>query len=320
MASFLTLLQCFLCVPVLSVGLHATVDTGPPTDDSYRGMAISSGAHVQNIGPAARAERSADAYGRSRSSLLRQEKVDEDEEKEDEEKEEEDEDEAGDPGPPGPPGPPGLIMGPRGKHGNPGPPGEKGVPGPVGLPGLNGSNIVGNFGPPGPRGAPGPTGLDGPTGPPGVWGPPGLPGDAPPAIQEWEEALDSYDQIVSALETHSEALRNLFSDKHDEMNDHLEKVRGRLSLLTKGSVSLEDMSKSLVKHLNSDNYIAGETATEAGHMAHLFSGDLREAQKLNAVARDAAIAKKKCQDCEGAAKRALQISTILLASLIARWW
>merc|ERR1719198_2728317 len=104
------------------------------------------------------------------------------------------------------------------------------------------------------------------------------------------------------------------------MTDKLEKVRGRLSVLTNGTVSLEMMSKALVKHLNSDNYIAGQTATEAGHLAHLFSGDLREAQKLNAVARDAKLAGQKCKDCEGVANRTLPIGVMLLVSLLARWW
>jgi len=200
-------------------------------------------------------------------------------------------------GPPGPPGPPGQIIGPMGAPGLPGPQGAQGVPGIQGQRGVNGSNVLGPMGPDGARGAPGPTGIDGPTGPRGVWGPPGMPGDAPAEMQEWEQALDSYDQIVSALETHSESLRDLMEKQHDDMREKLSSIRMRLAALTNNTVSLEMLSKAVVKHLNSDDYIAGQTATEAGHLAHLFSADLREAQKLNEVARNAELAKRLCKDC-----------------------
>jgi hypothetical protein len=140
-------------------------------------------------------------------------------------------------------------------------------------------------------------------------------------MQEWEQALDSYDQIVTALETHSESLRDLIESKHDAMQDKMAKIRMRLSTLTNGTVNLEMLSKAVVKHLNSDNWVAGQTATEAGHLAHLFSGDLREAQKLNAVARDAATAAKKCKDCaENLANPGVQISVFALASIAALRW
>jgi len=201
-------------------------------------------------------------------------------------------------GPPGPPGPPGQIIGPMGAPGLPGPQGPQGVPGIQGPRGVNGSNVLGPMGPPGARGAPGPTGIDGPTGPRGVWGPPGMPGDAPAEMQEWEQALDSYDQIVSALETHSESLRDLMEKQHDDMREKLSNIRMRLAALTNNTVSLEMLSKAIVKHLNSDDYIAGQTATEAGHLAHLFTADLREAQKLNEVAKNAQLQKILCKDCK----------------------
>lgn len=120
---------------------------------------------------------------------------------------------AGVPGPQGAPGPMGPIIGPHGFPGPPGAMGETGDPGPQGHMGVNGSGVLGLVGPPGPKGAPGPTGIDGPTGDRGVWGPPGAPGDQPQEIGEWETSLDSYDQIVSALETHSETLRDLMDKK-----------------------------------------------------------------------------------------------------------
>jgi len=203
-----------------------------------------------------------------------------------------------DQGAPGPPGPPGQIIGPMGAPGLPGPQGSQGVPGIQGQRGVNGSNVLGPIGSPGARGAPGSTGIDGPTGPRGVWGPPGMPGDAPAEMQEWEQALDSYDQIVSALETHSESLRDLMEKQHDDMREKLSGIRMRLAALTNNTVSLEMLSKAVVKHLNSDDYIAGQTATEAGHLAHLFSADLREAQKLNEVAKNAQLQKLLCKDCK----------------------
>jgi hypothetical protein len=139
-------------------------------------------------------------------------------------------------------------------------------------------------------------------------------------MQEWEQALDSYDQIVSALETHSESLRDLMEKKHDDMREKLSDIRMRLAALTNNTVSLEMLSKAMIKHLNSDDYIAGQTATEAGHLSHLFSADLREAQKLNEVAKNAALAKAACKDCEDKpeienSSRMLQVSILLVASV-----
>jgi len=141
-------------------------------------------------------------------------------------------------------------------------------------------------------------------------------------MQQWEQALDSYDRIVSALETHSESLRDLMQAKHDTMQDKMGRMRMRLAALTNSTVSLEMMSKAIVKHLNSDDWIAGQTATEAGKLAHLFSGDLREAQKLSAVAKDAETAKKKCKDCENSALRMHSLAILVpsLLGMMISWW
>jgi hypothetical protein len=136
-------------------------------------------------------------------------------------------------------------------------------------------------------------------------------------MQEWEQSLDSYDQIVTALETHAENLREVMESKHDAMQDKMSKIRLRLSALTNNTVNLEMLSKAVVKHLNSDNWVAGQSATEAGRLAHLFSGDLREAHRLNAVARDAHTFAKRCKNCiDNFSERGAQVSVFLLASSI----
>jgi len=261
-------------------------------------MEVSSKATVEQFGPPGLDKRSA-------TSLLRQEK-------------EQAESEEAEPGPPGPPGPPGQLLGPHGAPGAPGAQGEKGPPGLKGPIGVNGSNILGVIGVKGLKGQDGPAGVDGPQGPQGMWGPPGMPGDAPIEMQEWEQALDTYNSIVTGLETHSESLRELMEKKHDNMQLKIADIRSRLAALTNNTINLEDMSKALVKHLNSDDFIAGQTATAAGAIGTLSKGDLRKAQKLNSVAEDAKTMAKECKDCEkNSAKGMLQLSAMLFVSLCA---
>jgi len=226
-----------------------------------------------------------------------------------------------DPGPRGPPGPYGPIIGPHGYPGAPGVIGTQGDPGPQGPIGVNGSGVLGAVGPVGPRGAPGPTGVDGPTGDLGMWGPPGRSGDAPPEISEWENSLDSYDGIVSALETHSETVRSVMEAKHTKMTERAQALRLRLAALSNGTVSLAMLSNAMVEQMNAVGADGQAQAFNAAHLRKLFTGDTLEAQKLAAVAMDAQLAKAKCKNCEGAESAAwtTHFSGLLVLALASMW-
>lgn len=221
------------------------------------------------------------------------------------------------PGPPGPPGPMGPIVGPHGMPGPTGPQGPQGDPGPQGPMGANGSGVMGMVGEPGPRGAPGPTGIDGPKGDIGSWGPPGPPGEQPREIGEWETSLDSYDGITTALETHSEALREMMDKKQQLMQDNMEDLKVRLSSLANGTVSLGSLSKVMIKQMNEVAEEDENTAFEAAHLKSVSNGDAREAEKLEAVAVDAEAAKKECKDCAKANAVGTRLSAAALLSLAA---
>lgn len=201
-------------------------------------------------------------------------------------------------GPPGPPGPMGAIIGPHGMPGAPGATGEQGDPGIMGPLGANGSGVLGFVGPPGPKGAPGPSGIDGPFGDRGPWGPPGRGGDQPMEIGEWETGLDSYDGIVGALETHSETLRNMMDNKQTLIEDRMNNMKTRLADLANGTVSLELLSKGMVAQLDGVARAGEGTSYNAAHLRKLFTGDVRESQKLAQVATDEQVATLKCKDCE----------------------
>jgi hypothetical protein len=229
----------------------------------------------------------------------------------------------GDPGPQGPPGPMGPIIGPHGFPGPPGAMGPQGDPGPEGPLGVNGSGVLGLVGPPGPKGAPGPTGIDGPNGDRGVWGPPGAPGDQPQEIAEWETSLDSYDGIVSALETHSETLRDLMDKKYGTVQDRMQVLKMRLAALANGTVSLEMLSKAMVSQMGGVAKQGQEVAFNAAHLRKLFTGDYREAEKLASVATDTQLQKEKCKNC-GEDVEALatssHLSMLVILAFASVWW
>jgi len=225
----------------------------------------------------------------------------------------------GAPGPRGPPGPLGAIIGPHGMPGTAGSLGAQGDPGPQGPRGVNGSGVLGLNGSPGPRGAPGPTGVDGPKGDRGLWGPPGRGGDQPQEIGEWETGLDSYDGIVSALEIHSETLRNMMDKKEEAMQDRVQALRMKLATLANGTVSLETFSKAMVSQMNGVSVAGEETAFNAAHLRKLFTGNVREAEKLASVATDTAVARKKCTNCENYSASTHLSALIAFAFLSACW-
>jgi len=228
--------------------------------------------------------------------------------------------EDGTPGPPGPPGPFGPIVGPHGYPGPPGQMGPQGDPGPVGRAGVNGSGVLGLVGPPGPKGAPGPSGFDGPKGDAGMWGPPGAPGDQPAEIGQWETSLDSYDGIVSALEQHSESLRNLMDKKQELVGQRMQALRLRLAALSNGTVGLELMSKAMIAQMNGVAGNGEKTSFNAAHLRKLFTGEIREAQKLAGVATDAEVQKKKCESCIQAKAWSAHLSMLVVLFLASWCW
>jgi len=227
-------------------------------------------------------------------------------------------DDIGPPGPRGAPGPMGAIIGPHGFPGPPGALGPRGDPGPQGPIGVNGSGIMGLVGGPGPKGSPGPTGIDGPVGDRGVWGPPGTGGDQPREIGEWEQGLDSYDGIVSALETHSETLRNLMDKKQEMAQGRMEALKMRLAALSNGTVSLALLSKAMVGQMSGLAKQGEDMSFNAAHLRKLFTGEVREAEKLSSVAADEQLAKEKCKDC--AAAWSSHLSVLVALGLVSVWW
>lgn len=225
----------------------------------------------------------------------------------------------GSPGPQGPPGPMGAIIGPHGFPGAPGQMGEKGNPGPQGHRGVNGTGILGQMGATGANGAPGPTGVDGPRGEQGPWGPPGAPGDQPRELAEWETNLDSYDAIVAALETHSETLRDKMDKKHEMVGDKIQQLRMRLASLANGTVSLNMMSKEMVKQMNGVAKAGEETSFNAAHLRKLFTGGVREAEKLASVAADTELAKEKCKDCKENSAWSSHVSALVILGFACVW-
>lgn len=231
----------------------------------------------------------------------------------------------GPPGPPGPPGPYGSIIGPHGMPGPPGVEGAQGDPGVVGPIGVNGTGVLGVVGPPGPRGAPGATGVDGPTGDRGTWGMPGVGGDQPAEIGEWETGLDSYDGIVSALETHSETLRNMMDKKQDLVVDRMEALKMRLSALANGTVNLATMSKAMIGQLNGVATAGEGTSYNAAHLRKLWTGEVREAEKLEVVATDEKIQRAACKDCADADAKpdsawSSHLSVLVMLGLVVSQW
>lgn len=226
----------------------------------------------------------------------------------------------GAPGPQGPPGPAGPIIGPIGYPGASGPMGDKGEPGQPGPPGVNGAGVIGKVGPQGPRGAPGPTGINGPRGERGLYGMPGAPGEQPKEIGEWETSLDSYDGIVTALETHSESLRNMMDKKHESVEGRMQQLRQRLATLGNGTVTLEKLSNAMVEQMNGVAGAGEKVSFDAAHLRKLWTGEVREAEELEKVATDEQIAKRKCKSCieNGAWSRHLSAGVAIVLAFA--WW
>lgn len=134
--------------------------------------------------------------------------------------------------------------------------------------------------------------------------------------------MDSYDGIVSALETHSEALRDLMDKKAEMTSDRMMVLRMRLASLANGTVSLAMLSKAMVAQMGGVAGAASGTSFDAAHLRSLFTGEVREAEKLASVATDEQVAKEKCKDCAengGVAPPAHLSMLVALGLACARW-
>jgi hypothetical protein len=228
--------------------------------------------------------------------------------------------EDGAPGPPGAPGPTGPVIGPHGWPGPPGVQGQKGDTGADGVRGQNGTSHMGPMGQPGILGVPGPHGVDGQKGETGIWGPPGTSGDAPVEIGAWETSLDSYDGIVSALETHSEALRDALETKSEDIDGRMQAVRLRLAKVANGTVSLSLLSRGMLAQMEGLAKAGQDVAFNSAHIRKLFTGEIRDAEKLASVATDTQVAHEKCHDCEiENSGWSLHLGAPFLLALVGAW-
>lgn len=193
--------------------------------------------------------------------------------------------------PAGPPGPIGPIVGSPGRQGAPGRQGPQGDPGPRGEKGQNGAGIMGRVGPVGPRGAPGPKGVEGDKGELGPYGPPGKSGEQPKEFGTWETTLDGYNNVVTALGKHSEGIKTLMDKKLDLLEDEKTNLKLRINNLANGTVSLGALSKAMVKGLQQTAKEGDATAFQVSHMKAVQHSEVREAEKLQAVAAEAQSAK-----------------------------
>merc|ERR1719446_547234 len=71
----------------------------------------------------------------------------------------------------------------------------------------------------------------------------------------------------------------------------------RLARMANGSVNLKLFSHYLLHRLEDENRGADEMAFDAAHLRGLFTGELRDAQRLASVALDTMVAKERCEDC-----------------------
>lgn len=218
------------------------------------------------------------------------------------------------PGPPGLPGPPGVVPnqvpvvpGPWGPPGPPGPPGFRGLPGRKGPKGADGASTIGPMGPPGPKGAPGRSGVDGPQGDVGESGPAGEMGDHPKQIEKWEQDLDSYDTLVSALEGHSDTLYKTMQNQAYKNDRKMDDIAQRLALLANKTAHVKKIVKMGAEQLIAAGMAANLTSAEAKAMGHVSLKDVNEVEALVPIVKNAEVSSIKCSDCKdrGGAARLL---------------
>lgn len=137
-------------------------------------------------------------------------------------------------------------------------------------------------------------------------------------MNKWEKTLDTYNNIVTTLDKHSEKTRQAEEDKLDKIEDERQSLKWRLKQLANGTVSLGALSKEMIQNLQKSAKEGEETAFEAAHMKAVRNTDIIEAKKLSAVAADATLNKVECQACKGGAWKQ-HISFGILALTIAVW-
>jgi len=100
----------------------------------------------------------------------------------------------------------------------------------------------------------------------------------------------------------------------------MQALRMRLAALANGTVSLEHLSKAMIGQMNGAAAGAAGTSFNAAHLRKLFTGEIREAQKLGSVAMDAELAKKKCEDCIENQAWSSHLSVLVALCVIGSRW
>jgi hypothetical protein len=145
----------------------------------------------------------------------------------------------------------------------------------------------------------------------------------PVEIGEWETSLDSYDGIVSGLETHSETLRNALQTKGEDIEHRMQELRLRLATIANGTVSLSLLSRGMLAQMEGLAKNGQEVAYNSAHLRKLFTGEIRDAEKLSSVATDTLVAHEECEGCQKSAENAAwstHLSALLSLCLAAAWW
>jgi hypothetical protein len=109
--------------------------------------------------------------------------------------------------------------------------------------------------------------------------------------------LDSYDGIVGALETHAGSLRSLLESKADDQERKLTIIRYRLMKLAEKTGTIQLLSKDQQLKLVDLLKAAGLSADGAARLRSVNGDDVREANKLSAVAADTLHRKRECENC-----------------------
>lgn len=114
-----------------------------------------------------------------------------------------------------------------------------------------------------------------------------MPGAQPKEFGVWETTLDGYNNVVTALGKHSDGIKTLMDKKLDLLEDEKTNLKLRINNLANGTVTLGALSKDMVKGLQQTEKEGAATAFQVSHMKAVQHSEIREAEKLQAVAADA---------------------------------
>merc|ERR1719440_692529 len=146
---------------------------------------------------------------------------------------------------------------------------------------------------------------------------PGLPGDSPTEMAQWETSLDAYAGLVEALKSHTTEFNDALDKKGDEMDKRLMSIRLRLSMLAAKTQQTKSLTHNQLTNLKSLLKAAGMTSESVEYLNHVRTSDVREAERLQAVAIDEMVAKRKCEDCKNYAVASTSSWSILFTAALA---